>query len=115
MKKLLVLLIGLLYISSVFAISIDQTRYDEVVHPQDPFLFKVYTSADDHIDNVKIKGYIFELGAYASDGPFDLGNSHRSSLLFDIPEDAQPGEYVVRFSINDGSTKRIKHRFISVY
>jgi len=84
----------------------------------DPVVFTVYTQGIEGPSqkNVKVRAFILDLGIQAiGDGPFDLGiSSHKSTLIFDLPEDTESGCYIVRISVSTDKVRRTKHRWICV-
>jgi len=122
MKRILIALITafilLMTVASSTAVINRQGLNVHAIHQTTPQVFTVYTGGEDGLvqENVKVRAYILELGLLAtSDGPFDVGVSkHKSTLIFELPEDTPPGCYTVRFTISNDNVKRVKHRFICV-
>jgi len=122
MKKILIALITafilLMTVASSTAVINRQGLNVHSIQQTTEQVFTVYTGGEDGLvqENVKVRAYIMELGILAtSDGPFDVGTSkHKSTLIFELPEDTPSGCYTVRFSISSDDVKRIKHRFICV-
>lgn len=68
-------------------------------------------------EDIKVIWTIPELDIRVSKGPYDpIDLRHaRIARSFEIPWDAEPGEYVVRLTITDSEgNKRIRHRFVEV-
>ncbi|MEA3430552.1 MAG: Ig-like domain-containing protein [Nanoarchaeota archaeon] len=70
------------------------------------------------LENVKITAIIPELNIRRSIGPFDLDhNDHEGrTMILEIPDYAEQGEYGVRFIIRDGghNSFRIKYRTLEI-
>ncbi|MFH2028260.1 MAG: C1 family peptidase [Nanoarchaeota archaeon] len=73
-------------------------------------------SGDKGLDDVKVTIVIPELGVRSRIGPFDLneGEELTRAILAEIPEHTQPGEYVVRMTISNDQTIRVRHRILIV-
>lgn len=68
-------------------------------------------------EDIKVVFLIPELGVRSSKGFFDPSGLRHSTVhrVFDIPEDAEPGEYVIRMTVVDKQgNKRVRHRFIEI-
>ncbi len=81
------------------------------------FYFDFRNRGEMNLDNVRIQVGIPDLAIARRAGPFDLnkGKSLTKEVTVWIPYDTPPGEYLVRASIFDAETKRIQHRYITVY
>jgi hypothetical protein len=68
-------------------------------------------------EDIKVTFSIPELGIRASRGPYDpvstrTANVHRALW---IPDDAEPGEYVIRMYASDKhGNKHVRHRFVEI-
>ncbi|RJQ19045.1 hypothetical protein C4580_05705 [Candidatus Woesearchaeota archaeon] len=74
-------------------------------------------SGDIKLEDVKAQISIPELGIRSPRvGPFDLrtGKNVGRTLALEIPEDAAPGNYAVRVTIDSGAVHRIVHRDIEI-
>ena len=81
------------------------------------FKFRAENSGDKDLSAVRYTAFMPELGVWTRVGPFDLdsGDEETKTLMLEIPEFAEEGEYVVRFKISQGGeTLRTKHRFIRI-
>jgi len=83
---------------------------------QVPIMINFENTGVSNIEDVKVVVGIPELGIRRSAGPFDVDinkDAHRT-LLLELPEYTEPGEYIIRVLIEHDEFKRIKHRFITV-
>jgi hypothetical protein len=67
--------------------------------------------------DLKVVFTIPELGLRVSKGPYELPGSRYASVRrgFEIPYDAEPGEYVIRMYVTDDfGNKKIRHRFVEI-
>ncbi|MBI2564803.1 hypothetical protein HYV79_02330 [Candidatus Woesearchaeota archaeon] len=78
--------------------------------------FSFENNGNENLKGVKATALIQELGVKASAGPVELseGEHSREHLLLDIPENAQSGNYWVRFTVSKDSLKRVVYREITV-
>ncbi len=89
-----------------------------VVSQLDAFESTVIVGVDNNMDvearHIRVTAVIPELGIRYRTGPFALnsGKEIMSRLLLEVPSELS-GEYIVRVVVNDGETRRIKHRFIT--
>ncbi len=67
-------------------------------------------------DELEIFAVIPELGIRTTAGPFNpSGRIAKPSLFLEIPEDAEPGVYWVRFTIRDDEgRRRVKYRPVEI-
>ena len=68
-------------------------------------------------DDIKVVFIIPELAVRASRGPYDPAEFSHTQVRRDlfIPDDAEPGEYVIRMTVTDeDGNKRIRHRFVEI-
>ena len=80
----------------------------------------MYTSlrnrGDRTLKDVKITAVIYDLNVRAASGPFSLrsGGSTSRYMQFEIPSDAENGEYYVRVEATAGKDSVVKHRLFEV-
>ncbi len=118
MKKLLAVMMVVVFLAPmVFAnhkVEIKQLRIDERVERGGQLVVHAELNAG-NAEKLKQRIIIQELPGVRSSGPFDQ-NSGRSKVsqntVLDIPEDVEPGEYLVRYSVHGKDGKRVKHRFV---
>ena len=79
-------------------------------------LLNFENNGNSKLENIRATATILELGARGSSGPFDLkpGDGLTRRLLVDLPEDTEPGNYVVRVTLSNDKTSRVLHREVEV-
>jgi len=119
MKRLIALALVVVFLAPmVFAdhIKIKQLRVDERVVRGEQLRVHAELNAGS-AKNLKQRIIIQELPGVRTSGPFDH-NKGRSKVsqntILDIPEDIEPGEYLVRYSVHGKDGKRVKHRFVTI-
>lgn len=73
---------------------------------------KVQNKGREALKDVRFTASVPELGIYASDGPVKLTAKDKSTrfLQVDVPEDAENGAYMLRFTVSNNKFKRSVHR-----
>ncbi|MEM2916714.1 MAG: hypothetical protein QXT19_05165 [Candidatus Woesearchaeota archaeon] len=91
------------------------------VHDDAPFYEFVENNVDLDVlgmkaDEIKVVFAIPELAVRESKGPYAwTQRNERISRSIILPDDAEPGEYVIRMTITDSKgNKRIRHRIIEI-
>ncbi|MCP3682803.1 MAG: hypothetical protein GY861_08950 [bacterium] len=119
MNKIKLMVVVALILFLVGAIQVSAYNPNGLVVSQlDAFESSVIVGVDNNRDvdarHIRVTAVIPELGIRYRSGPFtlDSGKETINRLLLEAPEEIS-GEYVVRVVVNDGETRRIKHRFIT--
>ena len=68
------------------------------------------------LDDLSVKIYIPDLGIYIPGRAGDLYPGERGSRtsIWYVPEDVQPGEYVMRIVASNDDVKKVTHRYINI-
>ena len=68
------------------------------------------------LDDLSIKIYIPELGIYIPGRSGDLYPGERGSRTSSwyVPNDVEPGEYIVRIVASNDEVRKVKHRYINI-
>jgi hypothetical protein len=91
--------------------------YDQKAGDIVPFHFTFTNDGDDEMRNVKATVVVQELAVRKAVGPFDVdqGDTHSETLYFEIPENAAPGLYPVRITLDsEDASRRVIYREIEV-
>ena len=77
-----------------------------------PVFVSVKNTGDRKLENIHLSATIPELGIRRRLGPFDVSVNERESrtLVLEIPDWVEEGEYVLRFELGNDDAKRIVHR-----
>lgn len=124
MKAFVFAAILLLVATSVAALQSNPLRFSSI--RLDPYAYagdfvhaRVGVEAQEGPDaeDVRVRAVVFDWGSYDS-GAYVQSLTQQpstSSLILDVPEDAYPGYYLVRFVITDSDgDRRVKHRWVEV-
>ncbi len=90
--------------------------YDAAAGDTIPVTISFKNNGDEKLENLKAAVAIQDLNVRASVGPLDLSVGKRISktVYIELPEDAQPGLYYARITIDAGSLHRVKHRDVEL-
>lgn len=90
--------------------------HDEQKAEDIEFFWQVKNTGDSRQEDVQVKMTILGLGEYYTSKQFDLRKSgHESGFaLFWLDYDVEPGEYVVRYTVENEEERRTKHRFVYI-
>jgi len=90
----------------------------EVVVPGEAVSFDLKVQNNGNIDlkNLKVNVFSYDLGFKNTAGNFNLGAGKSKSikLYSDIPEDAQPGEYILEFTFGNDQYHNVAYRQVIV-
>ncbi len=101
-------------------LKVESIRIPELVDITDgsslPVFISIKNTGDRKLENVRLAATIPELGLRRKAGPFDVSVNERESktLLLEIPDWAEEGDYIVRFEFGNDDTRRIVHRPIEI-
>ncbi len=78
--------------------------------------FQIDNNGFDSLDHVTAYASIPELGISSSRGPFKLGEGRQEDrrIFIELPEDVEPGTYLLRFSVGEGKYSRTVYRDIEI-
>jgi hypothetical protein len=90
--------------------------YDAMAGDVVPVTISFKNNGDKKLENLKAAVAIQDLNVRASIGPMDLSVGKRVSktVYIELPQDAQPGLYYARITIDSGSLHRVKHRDVEL-
>jgi len=76
----------------------------------------VVNHADEDIEDVHVRMYIYDLGEMIVGSNFDVDDhDNAGKFLFWDTEGVEPGDYWVRITISNDDFREVKHRVISIY
>lgn len=82
---------------------------------------EVHVNLNNHLhhslDNVRIRGYMPELDAFAYGSSLDVGRHKKTGswLYWDIPEDTPKGDYLVRVVASGDGFRDVDYTWASIY
>lgn len=91
--------------------------YDAAAGDTIPVTISFKNNGDEKLENLKAAVAIPDLGVRASVGPIQdvsVGKRISKTVYIELPEDAQPGLYYARITIDAGSLHRVKHRDVEL-
>ena len=92
--------------------------FDEFLVPGQELdiLVNVMNYNNKDLEDVKITVFIPELPLYFRSGTFDVESreSYGKLVFEDIPEDAEPGDYLVRVTVSNDDFKKSVYRYITI-
>jgi len=90
--------------------------YDAMAGDVVPVTISFKNNGDKKLEDLKAAVAIQDLNVRASIGPMDLNVGKRVSktVYIELPQDAQPGLYYARITIDSGSLHRVKHRDVEL-
>jgi len=68
------------------------------------------------LEDLSVRVYIYDLGIMFQTNSFDVddGDSTGKIMLWDVPNDVEPGRYWARITASNDDERSIKHRLITV-
>jgi|TARA_B100001971_G_C18043128_1_gene458729 hypothetical protein len=94
-----------------------QIRDDEPVESGQTLEYhvNVVNHADDDIDDVHVRMFIYDLGEMIVANTFDVDDldSAGKFLLWET-EGVEPGEYLARITLSNDDFREVKHRYITI-
>jgi len=68
------------------------------------------------LEDIEIALMSYDLGISAERNPFELlgGDRVGKTIWTEIPEQAVPGDYMVRITAKSGNKRSVKHRYITI-
>ena len=65
--------------------------------------------------DIRVVGYIPELGVIIRGTAFDVQDNYGKFLWWDIPQDVQEGDYLVKITASNDDFRTSKYRYIHIY
>jgi hypothetical protein len=91
---------------------------NEYVKPGDTIeiSMNLENTGKEKLEDIRVTAAIQDLAERNRIGPFDLKKRDQVTkrLFIEVPEDAAPGEYYIRFSFSNNDVRRVKYRPITV-
>lgn len=68
------------------------------------------------LNDLHVSAYIPDLGVYIPGKSGDLYPGERGSrtLVWEVPKDVQPGEYMMRIVVSNDDVRKVKHRYVLI-
>jgi hypothetical protein len=115
MKKLLIILMGLLLVFSVNAARLSVRPTYGYRNQEEEILVQVYNYKDDDLEDVQVSLYIPDLNVYRTSSNFDVDDNEVYGQRFFIDMPAKRGYYPIEISLYGDNTRDVKWTWISVW
>lgn len=112
MKKLILLLISLLLVSSIVsALSISKVIYLE---EEGLFFVKTLNNGDKDLENVHITVFIPDANIFYRSNSFDIDSGSRKGRFIMTDNEIQQGEFLVRVTASNDKERTVRHIIIII-